>query len=66
LLPGEEHYFNGWFGDYMKVNPGGVVFNVSDMGTDLRILIEPAAVVVHAVEKAKEIFNFKHDSYVLI
>jgi len=50
----------------MKVNPGGVVFNVSDMGTDLRILIEPAAVVVHAVEKAKEIFNFKHDSYVLI
>ncbi|QQZ61192.1 alcohol dehydrogenase catalytic domain-containing protein [Paenibacillus sonchi] len=66
LLPGEAHYFNGWFGDYMKVNAGGVVFNVSDMDTDLRILIEPAAVVVHAVEKAKEIFNFKHDSYVLI
>ena len=33
---------------------------------DSRLLIEPAAVVVHAVEKAKEIFNFKHDSYVLI
>lgn len=66
LMPGEESYFNGWFGEYMKVNAGGVVFKVSDMDLDLRFLIEPSAVVVHAVEKAKEIFNFKHDSYVLI
>ncbi|MFV0441231.1 MAG: zinc-binding dehydrogenase [Lachnospirales bacterium] len=36
------------------------------MGVDLRTLIEPAAVVIHAVVKAKEIFNFKHDSYVLV
>ena len=66
LLPGEKHYLNGWFGEYMKVNAGGVVFNVSDMDRDLRILIEPAAVIVHAVEQAKTIFNFKFDSYVLV
>ena len=40
LLPGMDHCFNGWFGEYMKVNAGGVVFNVSDMDRDLRILIE--------------------------
>ncbi len=67
LLPGEEHFFNGWFGEYMKINKDGVIFNVSDMPElDARLLIEPAAVVVHAVEKAKEIFNFKHDSFVLV
>ena len=66
LLPGPKHYLNGWFGEYMKVNKGGVVFNVSDMDRDLRILIEPAAVIVHAVEQAKQIFNFKFNSYVLV
>ena len=66
LMPGPAHYLNGWFGEYMKVNAGGVVFNVSDMDRDLRILIEPAAVIVHAVEQAKQIFNFKFNSYVLV
>lgn len=66
LMPGEEHYLNAWFGEYMKVNAGGVVFNVNDMDLDLRLLAEPCAVVVHAVEQAKQIFNFKQDSYVLV
>lgn len=66
LMPGEDHYFNGWFGEYMKINAGGVIFNVSDMDLDLRLLIEPSAVIVHAVDKAKEIFNFKHNSNVLV
>lgn len=68
LIPGETGYknFNGWFGEYMKINAGGVVFQVSDMDVDLRTLIEPSAVVIHAVEKAKEIFNFEHGSYVLV
>lgn len=67
LLAGEDHFFNGWFGEYIKINEGGVIFNVSDMeDLDSRLLIEPAAVVVHAVEKAKEIFNFKHNSHVLV
>ncbi|MGI6109336.1 MAG: zinc-dependent alcohol dehydrogenase [Eubacteriaceae bacterium] len=66
LMPGEDHYFNAWFGEYMKVNAGGVIFNVSDMDLDSRLLIEPSSVVVHAVENAKQIFDFKHNSYVLI
>ena len=68
LMPGEAAYknFNGWFGEYIKVNAGGVIFNVSDMDVDLRTLIEPAAVIIHAIEKAKEIFNFKQGSYVLV
>ena len=68
LMPGEAAYrnFNGWFGEYIKVNAGGVIFNVSDMDVDLRTLIEPAAVIVHAVEQAKKIFNFKQGSYVLV
>lgn len=66
LLDGEKHFFNGWFGEYIKINADSVVFNVSEMDLDLRMLIEPAAVVVHAVEKAKEISNFKHNSNILI
>ena len=68
LMPGEAAYknFNGWFGEYIKVNAGGVIFNVSDMDVDLRTLIEPAAVIIHAIEQAKQIFNFKQGSYVLI
>jgi L-iditol 2-dehydrogenase len=68
LMPGEAAYknFNGWFGEYIKVNAGGVVFNVSDMDVDLRTLIEPAAVIIHAVEQAKQIFNFKQGSFVLV
>lgn len=68
LMPGEAAYknFNGWFGEYIKINAGGVIFNVSDMDVDLRTLIEPCAVVVHAVEQAKQIFNFKQGSYVLV
>ncbi len=68
LMPGEAAYknFNGWFGEYIKVNAGGVIFNVSDMDVDLRTLIEPTAVIVHAVEQAKKIFNFQQGSYVLV
>ena len=39
LMPGENHFFNGWFGDYIKINKGGIVFNVSDMSLDLSVLI---------------------------
>ena len=65
LLPGPENYFHGYYGEYMVIGKGGVIFNVSDMpDLDLRLLIEPTAVGVHAIEQAKKIYNFKHDSYV--
>lgn len=67
LLPGPENYLHGYYGEYMIIGKGGVIFQVSDMpDVDLRLLIEPTAVGVHAIEKAKMIYNFKHDSYVAV
>lgn len=54
LLPDEpENHFNGYFGEYLIVRPNSSVFVVNDMSLDLRCLIEPAAVVCHALERAK-------------
>ncbi|NDV62857.1 alcohol dehydrogenase catalytic domain-containing protein [Puniceicoccales bacterium CK1056] len=54
LLPDEpEYHFNGYFGEYLIIRPGSSFFVVNDMSTDLRVLIEPAAVVCHALERAK-------------
>ncbi|AZZ61124.1 zinc-binding dehydrogenase [Oenococcus sp. UCMA 16435] len=66
LMGGEEHYFNGWLANYMVINPNSVIFNVTDMPLDLRILIEPAAVSCHAVAKSKEIYTFEHSSSVVV
>lgn len=54
LLPDEpDNHFNGYFGEYLIIRPGSSVFVVNDLGIDLRVLIEPAAVVCHALERAK-------------
>jgi L-iditol 2-dehydrogenase len=48
-----NHHFNGYFGEYLIIRPGSTFFVVNDMSLDLRVLIEPAAVVCHALERAK-------------
>lgn len=53
LLPDDDVHLNGWFADYLLIRGGSTVFNVSDLDLDSRILIEPCAVLVHAVERAK-------------
>lgn len=54
LLPDEpDNHFNGYFGEYLIIRPGSTFFVVNDMSVDLRVLIEPAAVVCHALERAK-------------
>ncbi|WP_309398930.1 zinc-dependent alcohol dehydrogenase [Cerasicoccus maritimus] len=54
LLPDEpDYHFNGYFGEYLIIRPGSSFFVVNDMSLDLRVLIEPAAVVCHALERAK-------------
>lgn len=53
LLPDDDVHLNGWFSDYILIRKGSSVFNVSDLDLDSRILIEPCAVLVHAVERAK-------------
>lgn len=53
LLEDDDIHLNGWFADYILVREGSTVFNVSDLDLKSRILIEPCAVLVHAVERAK-------------
>ncbi|SMP71443.1 L-iditol 2-dehydrogenase [Neorhodopirellula lusitana] len=54
LLPDEpDNHFNGYFAEYLIIRPGSSVFVVNEMSVDLRCLIEPAAVVCHALERAK-------------
>lgn len=53
LLPDDDYRFNGWFGEYIVLRKGSSIFNVSDLALEDRILVEPFAVAMHAVERAK-------------
>ncbi len=67
LLPDEEdNHLKGWFSDYILVKGGSTVFNVSDLDLDSRILIEPCAVLMHAVERAKTTGILKFNSRVVV
>lgn len=66
LISDDDIHFNGWFGDYLVLRKGATLFNVSDMDLHSRLLIEPAAVVVHAVERAKTTGLLKFNSTVLV
>ena len=55
--------------DYIFIrggNFGSTFFNVSDLDLDSRILIEPCAVLVHAVERAKTTGILKFNSRVVV
>ena len=70
LLPDNDpsNHLKGWFADYIliKGNAGSTYFNVSDLDLDSRILIEPSAVLVHAVERAKTTNILRFNSRVVI
>lgn len=66
LIPDDETHLNGWFSEYLVIRKGSTVFNVSEMDLDSRLLIEPSAVVVHAVERAKTTGLLKFNSSVLV
>ena len=66
LLPDDDIHLNGWFADYLVVRGGSTVFNVSDLDLDSRILIEPCAVLIHAVERAKTTGILKFNSRVVV
>ncbi len=66
LLPDDNVHLNGWFADYMVIRGGSTVFNVSDLDLDSRILIEPCAVLVHAVERAKTTGILRFNSRVVV
>lgn len=66
LLPDDDIHLNGWFSDYLFVRGGSTIFNVSDLDLDSRILIEPCAVLVHAVERAKTTGILRFNSRVAV
>ncbi len=66
LLPDDDIHLNGWFADYMLIRGGSSVFNVSDLDLDSRILIEPCAVLIHAVERAKSTGILRFNSRVVV
>ena len=66
LLPDDDKHLNGWFADYILVRKGSSIFNVSDLSLDLRILIEPCAVLIHAVERAKTTGILRFNSRVVV
>ncbi len=66
LLPDDDIHFNGWFADYIVVRGGSSVFNVSDLDLESRILIEPCAVLIHAVERAKTTGILRFNSKVVV
>ena len=62
LLPDElDNHLNGYFAEYMIIRPGSNFYVVNGMNLNLRLLIEPAAVVTHALERAKSthLLNFR-------
>ncbi len=61
LIPDDSTHLNGYFAEYMIVRPDATFFVVNDLSLELRMLIEPAAVVVHALERAKStgLLNFR-------
>jgi len=66
LLPDDDIHLNGWFADYIVVRKGSTIFNVSDLDLDSRILIEPCAVLIHAVERAKTTGILRFNSRVVV
>ena len=67
LLPDkQDNHLQGWFADYLVVKGGSTIFNVSDLDLDSRILIEPCAVLIHAVERAKTTGILRFNSRVVV
>lgn len=54
LFPDSEtHHLNGFFASHIVIRAGSTVFQVNGMSLEQRMLIEPMAVTVHALERAK-------------
>lgn len=66
LLPDDDIHLNGWFSDYILIRKGSTLFNVSDLDLYSRILIEPCAVLIHAVERAKTTGILRFNSRVAV
>ncbi len=67
LLPDEPgRHLNGYFATHIVVRAGSTVFKVNGMTLNQRLLIEPMAVTVHALERAKTTGLLNFASTVLV
>ena len=66
LFPDDNIHLNGYFGEYVVIRKGSTFYNVTGMSLDMRILVEPSAVAVHAVERAKRTGLLKFNTKVLV
>ncbi len=66
LFPDDDIHFNGYFAEYLVIRPNSTFFNVTGMNLDQRMLVEPAAVAVHAVERAKTTGLLRFNTSVLV
>ena len=66
LFPDDEIHLNGYYAEYLKIRPNSTFFNVTGLTLDQRMLIEPAAVAVHAVERAKTTGLLNFNTKVLV
>ncbi len=66
LNPDDDIHFNGYFGEYLFIRKNSTFFKVNGMTLDQRMLVEPAAVAVHAVERAKTTGLLRFDTTVLV
>lgn len=62
----EDYHLNGYFATHMVIRGGSTVFKVNGMSVKQRMLIEPMAVTVHALERAKTTGLLNFASTVLV
>jgi L-iditol 2-dehydrogenase len=67
LIPDSADYkLNGWFASHILLRKNSTFFVVNELSLDQRMLLELAAVAVHALERAKTTNIIDFDSKVLV
>lgn len=61
-----EYHLNGWFASHILLRKGSSFFVVNELSLDQRMLLELAAVAVHAAERGKGTGLMNFDSKVLV
>lgn len=66
LMPDDEYHLNGYFAKHIVIRGQSTVFKVTGMSLKQRILVEPMAVAVHALARARTTGLLKPASWVLV
>ena len=66
LIPHKGEALNGWFSSHMIIGPGSTFFVVNELNLNQRMLLELAAVCVHAIGRAQSTGLLNFNSKVLL